>query len=209
MHRFAVLLATAVLGFTVAAYAEVAASPPVVDQPKCVGCGFPDIEVHYRVPFANIVSGTQTFDLGTTTVGTPVTFDNFAIGATDGLDDLYLSSIDMPIGFTLVAGPAVPGTILSGAAWLARVRCDAGSVGSYSGNMVINSDDPDEGAFTIALECEVQEESAPPTEATETTDDGSGAGLPVNGSTTTGLLLLAVALVVVGGGTGLLARRRA
>lgn len=76
MHRFAVLLATAVLGFTVAAYAEVAASPPVVDQPKCVGCGFPDIEVHYRVPFANIVSGTQTFDIGTTTVGTPVTFDN-------------------------------------------------------------------------------------------------------------------------------------
>jgi hypothetical protein len=209
MHKLAVSLATAVLGFTVAAYAEVAAAPQVVDQPKCVGCGVPDIEVHYRVPFANIVSGTQTFDLGTTTVGTPVTFDNFAIGATQYLDDLYLSSIVMPTGFTLVAGPAVPGTLLSGQSFLARVRCDASSAGSYSGNMVINSDDPDEGAFTIALECEVQEESVPTTEATETTDDGSGAGLPVNGAATTGLLLLAIALVVVGGGTGLLARRRA
>jgi len=188
--------------FAVAPQALAADLRPQGDPP-------PDIEVHYRVPFANIVSGTETFDLGTTTVGTPVTFDNFAIGATDDREDLYISSIVMPTGFTLLAGPAVPGTILSGAAFLARVQCDASSAGSYSGNMVINSDDPDEGTFTIALECEVEEESAPSSSATETTDDGSGAGLPVNGASSTGLVLLALALVVVGGGSGLLARRRA
>ena len=67
----------------------------------------PDIEVHYTAPLAYITSGTETFDFGTTPVGTAVFYDDFAIGATQALGDLTISSITVPAGFTYVYGPNI------------------------------------------------------------------------------------------------------
>ena len=214
MHKFAVSLATAVLGFTLAATSEVAAEPQAAVRPECFGCGESDIEVHYLSPLSYITSETETFDFGTTPVGTPVFFDDFAIGATQGYDNLLISSIDLPTGFSYVWGPNIsPDYEAAGASHGTKIQCDAEAPGTYSGNLVINSDDPDEGTFTIALLCEVEalttdtggeENGSTPDEG----DGGSGAGLPDAGSSTMQVMLLALGLLVVGTGSGLLARRR-
>ncbi len=187
------------MGFGVPSVAQVEAAPPLGRGIHlCYGCNnSQDIEVHYRSSGTQIASGAATFDLGSTPRGTPVTFDDFAIGAIQDLDDLQIATIAVPNGFTLTAGPASPGTINSGASVLARVRCDASSEGVFTGDLVITSDDPDEGAFTIHLTCTV----------TAATSTGSLAGIPLTGGTPE-LLLAAASYALLGGLAVLVLARR-
>ena len=92
----------------------------------------PDIEVHYTAPLAYITSGTETFDFGTTPVGTAVFYDDFAIGATQALGDLTISSITVPAGFTYVYGPNIsPLVEQAGASHGTKIECDADAPGTY------------------------------------------------------------------------------
>ncbi len=206
--------------------AESVAERPVCLTPCDPG---PDIEVHYLSPLSFFTSGTQTIDFGTTPVGTPVALEKFAIGATENLGGLTISSITLPAGFTYIWGPNIsPLVEAAGASHATKIECDADAPGTYTGNMVINSDDPDEGTFTIALTCTVSgatttdPTTAPTPDPTSTTDDGgeengapttgdegSGAGLPTAGSSSLQSVLLALGLLLIGGTAGLLARRRA
>lgn len=192
----------------------------------------PDIEVHYLSPLSYFTSGTQTLDFGSTPVGTPVNLEKIAIGATEGLGDLTISSITVPSGFTYIWGPNIaPDVEAAGASHGTKIKCNADAPGTYTGNMVITSDDPDESPFTIALTCTVtggtttDPTTAPTTPTTgpattadqggednstpSTADEGSGAGLPTTGTSMLQSILLGVGLLLVGGSAGLLARRRA
>ena len=229
MRRLFCALPLLVISLAVAAPAG--AEPAVVRSACLVPCDpGPDIEVHYRVPLTYMASGTETIDFGSTPVGTPVPYDNFAIGATEALGDLTISSITVPAGFTYVFGPNISPTVeAAGASHMTKIECDADAPGTYTGNLVITSNDPDEGTFTIALTCTVDDPTASTTESTTeptaapTTGDqggeensipttggeGSGAGLPTTGSSALQSILLGLGLLLVGGSAGLLARRRA
>lgn len=136
----------------------VAAAPP------------PDIEVHRGdVSGVNIPNG-GSFAMGQTVVGAPF-IQYFVVGNTSGTDDLHITSVTAPAGFTITQAP--PATIHGGAAHGLNLRCDAAAAGSYSGNVVIVSDDPDESPFEVAVSCTVNASGSAPTMRLVNTGDST------------------------------------
>ena len=136
----------------------VAAAPP------------PDIEVHQGdVSGVNIPNG-GSFAMGQTVVGAPF-IQYFVVGNTSGTDDLHITSVTAPAGFTITQAP--PATIHGGAAHGLNLRCDAAAAGSYSGNVVIVSDDPDESPFEVAVSCTVNASGSAPTMRLVNTGDST------------------------------------
>jgi len=110
----------------------------------------PDIYAFGAASGVSIANG-GSFGMGTTTVGVPFV-QTIVVGNTTGT--LAISGVDMPAGFTLTQAP--PATVEGGASHGMNVRCDAAAVGTFSGELVIHSDDPDEPDFVINLSCTVQ-----------------------------------------------------
>ncbi len=88
-------------------------------------------------------------DFGATLTGTPLV-DTFTI-ANMGTAILNLSSISYPAGFSLASTPATAIAAGDGASF--DLRCDASSAGTWTGDVSIGSDDPDEDPYTFAVTC--------------------------------------------------------
>ncbi len=71
--------------------------------------------------------------------------------ANTGTANLVISSIVAPAGFSTVAAPVFPVTIAPDNSFPLRLRLDAGMPGVFSGNLIINNNDADEGAFTVSI----------------------------------------------------------
>ncbi len=113
----------------------------------------PDIAVRAHPSTSYIADGETTpFDLGSATEGSPSEWKGFEI-SNEGDAALELGQITVPTGFDvdLLGETELDAGQLS--SFLLRLK--ATEVGSYSGNVVINSNDPDQPAFTFAVTGEV------------------------------------------------------
>jgi hypothetical protein len=105
----------------------------------------------------SIVSGDATpstaddTDFGATPSGTPLTH-TFTIAST-GTANVTIGAVSVPTGFTATALPASP--VTAGSTTTLSVRCDATSVGSFSGMVSIANNDPHGNPYTFALACQV------------------------------------------------------
>lgn len=118
-----------------------------------------------------LVSG-GSFSFGTTPQGTSLQ-QTFTV-RNDGTGVLTLTPIDpasLPTGFTLVSNLGAT-TLNGGESTTFTIQLDAAAGGSFSGQLVLVSSDPDEGSFAIGLTGDVV--AAPPP-VVQTIDDG-GAG---------------------------------
>ena len=130
----------------------------------------PDIEVHRGDVSGVDIPDGGSFAMGQTVVGASF-IQYFVVGNTSGTDDLHISSVTAPPGFTITQAP--PATIHGGAAHGLNLRCDAAAAGSYSGNVVIVSDDPDESPFEVAVSCTVNASGSAPTMRLVNTGDST------------------------------------
>ena len=65
---------------------------------------------------------------------------------------LTVSAVSLPTGFEFVSPPSLPVTLnLFGSRILPEIQLTATELGTYSGAVVISSNDPDEGSFSFAL----------------------------------------------------------
>jgi hypothetical protein len=98
----------------------------------------------------DLVSG-ETFDLGTTLVGTPITHTFYVHNVGDA--DLLVSALSgatLPPGLALVNAFS-DSTVAPGSVITFTVQLDAVATGSYGGVIHVLSNDPDTGSFDLGL----------------------------------------------------------
>ncbi|MDX2076000.1 MAG: choice-of-anchor D domain-containing protein [bacterium] len=99
-----------------------------------------------------IPSALDDTDFGGTPVGTPIT-RTYTIENT-GTGNLTLTlPVTVPAGFTVTVPPAA--TVAPAGNTTFTVRCDAASVGPFSGQISITNDDSDENPYNFTIECDV------------------------------------------------------
>ncbi len=92
---------------------------------------------------------TDDTDFGATTVGTPV-IHTFTITNT-GTDNLILSALSVPSGFTVTNSPTSPVAIGNSTSF--DLQCDAASDASFSGTVSIPNNDSSANPFTFDVTC--------------------------------------------------------
>lgn len=115
----------------------------------------PEIEVYQGTDNSGIsITDGQTSDIdfGFSQLNSAIPFD-FAIENL-GDADLNISSITISNSSYTVSN--APITILAGTTESFQITLDASVEGSFSGNVVINNDDSDEGSFTFPITGEIQ-----------------------------------------------------
>jgi hypothetical protein len=96
----------------------------------------------------NITDGTTTaLEIGTTTVGTPLT-KTFTVKNT-GTADLNLSNLQLPTGFTLVG--SLPATIAATEEATFQISLNAAAAGNFTGELSFTTNDGDENPFNFAI----------------------------------------------------------
>ena len=118
----------------------------------------PEADIAVVVDDVALSSG-QTVDFGAAAVGTPgpqrvVTLRN------DGSASLSLGTVSVPTGYTLVAGPALT-TLAPGGSTTITIALDSGTVGTFTGQAAVVSNDPDENPFALNLTGVVAAEAQP------------------------------------------------
>lgn len=156
----------------------------------------PEIDVHDGATTSDtsIANNGSATSIGTTTYGTAIT-KTYNI-ANDGNSPLNVSLTTMPANFSLSG--AFPTTIAASSSATFTVQLDADSVGSHSGNIVIDTDDVDEDPFTFGVSGTVNKASPTITITSDDTDPstyqqtytvtvsvaGAGAGVTPTGTVT-------------------------
>lgn len=85
-------------------------------------------------------------DFGTVAQGTPVT-RSFTVANTD-VADLIITGITAPAGYTVLNAPT---SVAAGSTATFQVRLTSTTAGNFTGNVVINSNDPDEASFDFPV----------------------------------------------------------
>lgn len=160
---------------------------------RCVVEPEPDIDVTGNgIP---IVDGDTSPDVadgtnfGVTAPGLPVSRPYLITNRGQGT--LTLGGVSVPAGFSLTVQPAA--ALKQGESSVFEVRCLAAEAGTFTGDISIPSNDPDENPFTFRVSCRVESEqdsafnpgpgdlpTPPVTRPTSvvTIPAGGGAGLP-------------------------------
>ena len=115
-------------------------------------------EIQVQVEGANIVDDEGSFDYGTTGEGSPIT--KAFIVKNIGTQSLTLAeTVKVPDGFSLVASFGTT-TVAPNATTSFSVQYDAATVGTESGEITFETNDPDEGTFNFLV---TGTRAAPPT----------------------------------------------
>ena len=115
----------------------------------------PEIEIHDGTAAASELVDGQTgpVDFGRNIQGTPGT-RNFTI-ANNGTAELFVSSVTVPPGYTVLNLPPLPLTMGIGQAAGFQISLTTLAVGTHAGSVMIASDDLDEAAFDFPITGEV------------------------------------------------------
>ncbi|MFN0133285.1 MAG: S8 family serine peptidase [Phycisphaerales bacterium] len=124
--------------------------------------GGPEISVRAAAGLVN--AGATTVAFGSTPSGVPVT-KTFTIRNVGDTNLTLGNAIDLPTGFSLVSAPEVS-TIAPGSSATFAVRFNAGAPGTYAGQIVVHSNDSDEGDFAFNV-------TATASAVTRSIDDGA------------------------------------
>jgi hypothetical protein len=113
----------------------------------------PEIQVN-TVHFQSwsIPVGTSFNYMGTL-IGVPYFIDYTITNTGEPGSQLELSNVTVPSGFTVVQAPAA--SVGAGQSTILRIRCDATSVGSFSGLLSFDTNDSDEDPFFFFVTCPV------------------------------------------------------
>lgn len=118
----------------------------------------PDIGVYQGLE--QRVSGQGTLDYGTLKKNTTDTRRTFLV-RNDGLATLDLTAIQFPAGYS-IADNSLVATLAPGAHDYVTIQLDTSAVGTFNGNIVIPSNDPDTPSFIIPVSATVEDQGPIP-----------------------------------------------
>jgi hypothetical protein len=72
-----------------------------------------------------------------------------------GTASLHVTGASVPTGFEVVGVGIFLHPISAGSSGVLTIRCDTGAAGTFTGNVEISSDDPDEPVYRFAVTCRV------------------------------------------------------
>ena len=124
----------------------------IVDDGYGGNAGTPDIDVYQSA--TSIDDGTGSYALGTTGLNSPQSVTFQVANAGDGI--LELGTISVPAGYTVTSSFA-DSTLDPGQSTSFTVRLDADYGGTYSGEISIETNDPDEDPFNFTISGTVDE----------------------------------------------------
>ncbi|MCB0033803.1 MAG: choice-of-anchor D domain-containing protein [Anaerolineales bacterium] len=110
----------------------------------------PEPEISVTAAGTNITDG-GSFALGITTIGTPIS-QSFTI-SNSGTTSLTLANLTIPAGFTVTQ--SFSATVGAGLTTTLGLQLEATAVGSYSGDLSVDTNDSDENPFNFTLSGEV------------------------------------------------------
>ncbi len=109
--------------------------------------GGPELDVRNGSTY--IIDGRSTpINFGSTAAGNPAITRSFTV-SNWGTGNLIISGVDVPAGFQVVSSPA---TIAPGSSGLLTVQMTTNAVGEKWGDLIIHSNDTDEGQFRFGIE---------------------------------------------------------
>jgi hypothetical protein len=137
----------------------------------------PAAEIEVLVGGADVADGTGVVDFGSTLVGTPVT-RTITVGNVGTLDLALSTAIDLPAGYSLVAGFGTT-LLVPGQTTDFVVQLDASVDGSYAGTISFDSNDADEAPFDFSVAGTVS--VVPPVPVIVIVDNGDAGYAAVGG----------------------------